>query len=146
MIKKSIILAKIKRSEISFSSTIIIDDFELVSKNEKLLQFFLNQSEELILYSPSTLELKHSWLLTTERLILKNVSLRSLMLDEIEGVNIDHISEINKQRENIIYLRSKSENIPFFCETGSWHLFTEIFSWIISIAKANQVQIKEKDC
>lgn len=127
MFSISAVKGKFKRSQINFKNTYLWDDMDVIQKQQ--ISIFLRIHERgIIYYNQSD---SYYWFLTDQRIIMKESVCN---LNEL--VKVDFLNIKNNPHEKIsnkeLTLFTKSSQFDLFVEEGSWHLFYNIFKFIIS--------------
>ncbi|WP_286920749.1 hypothetical protein [Flavobacterium sp. UBA4197] len=127
MFSISAIKGKFNRSKINFKDTYLYDE-KPFSNIETLKQFQIN--EKCIIYYKKNNT--YSWYLTNIRFIIPNEG-RFVNLTDLKKVDFVNIKENpNLKMENKeLTLLTRDEKFTFFVEENSWHLFYNIFKFII---------------
>ena len=137
MFKTSILRAKIKRSNVNFQKTILWDDVDIkFSNNDYIARLFLDEDEEIILHYIKSKSYK--WIFTNKRLIFPNY-FKQILLSELVHVDFNSVAEnIETKMTNIeLGLSTNDETFKIILEEGTWHLFYEVFKFIIISNKNN---------
>lgn len=139
MIKSSIIKAKIRRSKVSFVDTFF--DIEDIQKHN-IDNLILSENEEIIvLYKKDN---NYNWVLTninfyipTNEIIIKLSDLVKVDFEELKK-NPEQ-KRVNKE----LTLFTKNEKYRVLFEEGTWHVFYNLFLFIIGKNKrSNRVDNK----
>lgn len=131
MFKVSTLRAKIKRSNVNFKKTVLWDDIDIeFSNNLYVVKLFLDDKEEIIMHYWKSKNYK--WILTDKRLIFPNY-FKEVHLSELTHVDFSSIIENpeTKMSNTELNLHTKNENFKIFLEEGTWHLFYDVFKFII---------------
>lgn len=133
MINPSIIKSKIRRSKLNLKETILWDDSNYLNNN-KTSELLLANGEEIILHCKKSTN--HRWILTNMRLIFPN-QMKQILLSDLLDVSFDAIeSKPNSKMSNDeLTLSTNKGNSTLFVEEGTWHLFYEVFKFIINNIK-----------
>ena len=128
MLSISVIKAKFKRSGLNFKSTFIFDENSQQVNPEDLFAFQAN--EKCIIYFIR--DNNYSWYLTNKRLIIpledKYISLSDLT--KIDFPNVKN-NPSSKMENTELSLFTNSDQFKLFLEEKSWHVFYNIFKFII---------------
>ncbi len=127
MFSISAIKGKFERSGIDFRKTFL---WEKISSSEKQkISTDLKVDEKGIIYYTESAE--YFWLLTNERIIISNEKFYNLSdLIKVDFINIKaNPSEKMSNRELTLFTNSTQFNL--FFEENSWHVFYNIFKFII---------------
>lgn len=131
MIKSSIIKSKIKRGNLNLKTTILWDGSNSnYLNNNTILSLFLANGEEIIMHCEESTN--NRWILTNIRLIFPN-QMEQILLSDLLDVNFDNIESNpnSKMSNNELTLVTVTGNSTLFIEKGTWHLFYEVFKFII---------------
>lgn len=128
MLSISVIKAKFKRSGLNFKSTFIFDENSEQVNPKDLFVFQTN--EKCIIYF--TGDNNYSWYLTNKRLIIpvENQFISLTDLTKIDFPNIKN-NPSSKMENTELTLFTKSNQFKLFLEENSWHVFYNIFKFII---------------
>lgn len=135
MFKVSTLRAKIKRSGVNFKNTVLWDDFEIkYSNNNTIVRLFLGDKEEIIMHYVESKDYK--WILTNERLIFPNHDRQFKLADfvDVDFVNVK-TNPHKKMTNTQLTLSTSNESFKLFVEEKTWHLFYEIFKFVIQSNK-----------
>jgi len=127
MLSISAIKGKFKRSGIDFKKTFLFDEYPF--SNEKILKQFRIDEKCIIYFIRDT---SYSWYLTNKGLLIpsenKYVELSSLT--KIDFLNIKENPTL-KTANTELTLFTINDELKFYVEEKSWHLFYSIFKFII---------------
>tara|TARA_B100000678_G_scaffold130755_1_gene109287 strand:- start:75 stop:473 length:399 start_codon:yes stop_codon:yes gene_type:complete len=126
MINSSILIAKIKRSNVDMVKTFF---WKEKNHNTNLIELLFDDDEDLLM---GYLEDKgYRWFLSNKRLFIPT-ELKTILLSDITEVDFDKLkTKPNDKTTNVelnIYT-GKINNIVYF-EKDTWYLFYDIFRWI----------------
>jgi hypothetical protein len=128
MFNISAIKGKFKRSGINCNKTFLWENESSLLKN--VFVGLLKLDEVGIIYYVESE--KYGWCLTNKRIIFLDGN--TLFLSDLKQVDIINIKENPSQKttNRELTLFTKSGDIKLFVEENSWHLFYNIFKFIIS--------------
>lgn len=127
MFSVSSIKAKFKRSGINYSKTFL---WESVSLSEKAIFTKLFQRDEIgIIYYNDCLN--YSWCLTNQRIIILNE--KTYNLSDLIKVDFTNVKKNPSQKlsNTELTLFTNYNQFEIFLEENSWHVFYNIFKFII---------------
>jgi len=129
--KISAIEGKIKRSGIEFLKTSFWFNHNPDSNKEDWTRLLLHNDERiLIIYQESS---DYRWVLTSQRLFIPNELITIKICDLLEANFEDlELGKTTKLENDSINLRTKNATIKLYLEENSWHLFIDIFKFIIT--------------
>lgn len=127
MFSISAVKGKFKRSGIDFKRTFLFDENTL--SNEESLNLFQVNEKCIIYYYGAN---NYNWYLTNERFIIPSENKITFLYD-LKKIDISNIKEnpYQKIENNELTLFTQNEKFVFFVEDRSWHLFYNIFKFII---------------
>lgn len=128
MLSISVIKAKFKRSGLNFKSTFIFDENSDQVNPKDLFVFQTN--EKCIIYF--TRGNNYSWYLTNKRLIIP-VENKFISLTDLTKIDFPNIKNnpSSKMENTELTLFTNSNQFKLFLEENSWHVFYNIFKFII---------------
>ncbi|URC11670.1 hypothetical protein [Flavobacterium sp. B183] len=128
MLNISVIKAKFKRSGLNFKSTFIFDENSHQVNPKDLFVFQAN--EKCIIYF--TRDNNYSWYLTNKRLIIP-VENKFISLSDLTKIDFPNIKNnpSSKMENAELTLFTNSNQFKLFLEENSWHVFYNIFKFII---------------
>lgn len=127
MFSISAIKGKFERSQIDFKKTLLWEKIPIEQK-QKLLNYLRVDEIGIIYYKESE---AYSWLLTSERIIIQNDNSYNLSdLKKIDVINIK-TNQSEKLSNRELTLFTNSNQFKLFLEENSWHVFYNIFKFII---------------
>ena len=127
MFSISAIKGKFKKSDIDFEKTFLYEEKPFL--NEEALNLLQMNEKCIIYYKESS---NYSWYLTDKRFIIPSEN-RVIYLHDLKKVDISNIKEnpSQKMENKELTLFTNNEEFNFFVEQKSWHLFYNIFKFII---------------
>lgn len=127
MFSISAIKGKFERSQIDFKKTFLWEKIPVEQKQKILSNLQINEIG-VIYYKESE---NYSWLLTSERIIIFNEQWFNLSdLKKIDVINIK-TNQSEKLSNRELTLFTNSNQFKLFLEENSWHVFYNIFKFII---------------
>lgn len=126
MIKSSIIRAKLRRSRVSFTDTIFevedvrkynFDDLNLLD-NEEIIVFYKTEN--------------YRWVLTNFNLFISTNKIKIKLVDLVK-IDAENIRKKmgSKKTNTELTLYTKDNSYKVFFEDGTWHVFYNVFLFII---------------
>jgi hypothetical protein len=127
MISISAIKAKFKRSGINFKKTFLFEEKPFL--DEDSLSFIHANEKCIIYYKDSN---NYNWFLTDKRFIVPSEN-KVFFLKDLKKIDISNIKSNpeKKTENNELTLFTLDDKFVFFVEEKSWHLFYNIFKFII---------------
>ena len=138
MFNTSILRAKIKRSNINFKNTFLFDrPNDIPDGIEKSPTITLEEGEEIIIsYIKSE---NYKWTLTNHKIYFFD-GMDSILLTDLVKVDVENIkaNPDSKTTNTELTLFTNKETRKIFVEEGTWHLFYNVFKFIIDNNKVNK--------
>lgn len=127
MFSISAIKGKFERSQIDFKKTFLWEKIPVEQKQKILSNLKINEIG-VIYYKESE---NYSWLLTSERIIIFNE--QSFNLSDLKKIDVINIktNQSEKLSNRELTLFTNSNQFKLFLEENSWHVFYNIFKFII---------------
>ncbi len=145
MFNTSILRAKIKRSNISFKNTFLFDESnDMSGVLEKSPMMALEEGEEIIIsYVKSE---NYKWVLTNHKIYIFN-GLDNILLTDLIKVDVENIkgNPDSKTTNTELTLFTNEEARKIFVEEGTWHLFYNVFRFIVNNNKVNSPSSAKSD-
>jgi len=131
MFSISSVKAKIKRSGLTFENTFIYgDNLNIDSIADKFVKDYIDYGEQIIVFYKSN---GYGWCLTNKKLIIPGENIIIILSDlvKIDLTNFIQNPEAKSTNRELILI-TKYKSYKVFFEKNTWHLFYNIFKFIIS--------------
>ena len=124
------IKGKINRSGISFQKTFLWKNRPKEFSDEKAINLLLGKEESIIVFFIKSENYK--WIMTNKRLFIPDEMITIFLKDIIE-VDFDNLKENPEQKltNTILNIHTKERKYFIYLEDRTWHLFYDIFNFII---------------
>lgn len=130
MFSISAIKGKINRSGISFQKTFSWENKPKEFSGEKAINLLLGKEESIIVFFIKSEDYK--WIMTNKRLFIPN-EMVTISLEDIIEVDFDNLKENPDQKltNTLLNIHTTEGKYLIHLEDRTWHLFYDIFNFII---------------